>query len=989
MGTKRKFKAKRSLAALPKGLVHKKGRVSDPGNPFEVTGRSSRGKQKHLVHNRPLAKPKSTKHALESLQRRHTQLRTTLKSTKKANVFVDKRIGQYDPTMSADDRMLARLVKERTRQSQRVSKYRLGDDDDDTNMLTHKGSMLDPNKSEVIYSDDEDGGGQLEAVDTELHFGGSGMSNRQADPYGGSSNSNLSQVYNQRKTELDDLIARRRVMKAERMQAKETQIETIEKMDETFAELSSLLSYRKNEKRPLIVKQTQEDKEMNEWNRELKQMMMKPKRKATDRTKTPEEIAKEEAERLHELETRRMDRMNGDFDEDDFSDISVDDYRGSKKKKNKKKKKLEKLNRNPDELSDSDDESGDDEPKAVFTADGLQYVDKEGRAVTTDDSDDSDSDDSDDEEHPLAEGTRVQGNYHAAEQYNKQYLWYDGVIKRVHVDATGGVTYDVDYNDNDFEEGVIPENVRTVAKPDEEVEKDKEKSESELEEKFKRNKARKKARNEMPFVFEVTTTLDGLHEVIARYATKGEDASTIIERMYKANSVRLDHRNKEKMQNFYDVLLRRYMSVGDAIFASGDGGEELGRFSQLDSLVKVMYQMAQDAPESAGAVWSRRIGFFQSAHAKRLRDAGFEYEDDGDDGLITAWPSMGNFLLLRALGHIFPVTDKKHYVVTPTMLLLGQMVAHTPVTCSYDLVMGILCSGLLIEYTKEAKRVVPEALAFLAGVMRLFSKNPGFFALPSLEVAKNAPLIQALRDGLSKGNFAEDEVPKLNLTSDFIVDGNVEELSAAILFAALDLAETYANALEGSFSVSVEAEIFSELSESILTLPKRGIPNLLQKKIASTASKLASMCPKKRTPVCRQATRAKSEPAIKSLAPRMEDPTHYSMSKDKGKKAVQVAIDRTRREYKREHKSISRELRLDGQFIEKERRGEYETKVSKARAKRNKNFAWLEGEQASMNEQVRLGGGLLKGGGMGLAKAKAASGKMGIKKGGKLKSGRG
>ncbi|CAJ1965900.1 unnamed protein product [Cylindrotheca closterium] len=988
MGTKRKFKAKRSLAALPKGLVHKKGRVSDPGNPFEVTGRSSRGKQKHLVHNKLIAKPKSTKHALESLQRRQTQLRSSIKSTKKANVFVDKRIGQYDSSMSADDRMLARLVKERTRQSQRVSKYRL--DDDDNNLLTHKGRKLDPNKSEVIYSDDEDGHGQLEAVDTELHFGGSGMSNRQADPYGGSSNSNLSQVYNQRKTELDDLIARRKVMKAERMQAKETQIETVEKMDESFAELSALLSYRKNEKRPLIAQQTQEEREMNEWNLELKQMMMKPKRKATDRTKTPEEIAKEEAERLHELETRRMARMNGDFDEDGFSDISIDGYRGSKKRKMKKNKRDDQSNRNPDELSDSDDGSDHDEPKAVFTADGLQYLDKEGSAVRKDECDRNDSDDEDDstnnDGHPLAEGTRVQGNYHAAEQFDNQDAWYYGVIKRAHVDPRGAVTYDVDYDDGDFEEGVSPENVRTIAKSDQEVEKDKEKSERELEEKFKRNKARDKARNEMPFIFEVTTTLDGLHEVIAKYATRGEDASVIIERMYKANSVKLDHRNKEKMQNFYDVLLRRYMSVGDAIFVSGDGGEELGRFSQLDRLLKVMYQMAQDSPDSAGAVWSRRIGFFQGAHAKRLRDAEFEYEDDAaDDGLVTAWPSMGTFLLLRALGHIFPVTDKKHYVVTPTVLLLGQMVAHTPVTCSYDLVMGILCSGLLIEYSKDAKRVVPEALAFLAGVMRLFSKNPGFFALPSLEVAKNVPTIKALRDGLSKAKFGDGDVPRLTLTSDFIVDGKLEDLSAAILFAALDLSETYANALEGSFSISVEAEVFSELSESILTLPKRGIPNVLQQKIGSTASKLASMCPLKRKPVCRQRTSTKTESAIKSLAPRMEDPTRYSMSKDKGKKAVQVAIDRTRREYKREHKAISRELRLDAHFIEKERRDEHESRASKARAKRNKNYAWLEGEQASMNEQVRLGGGLLTGGGTGLAKAKAASGKMGIKKGGKLK----
>jgi nucleolar protein 14 len=486
-------------------------------------------------------------------------------------------------------------------------------------------------------------------------------------------------------------------------------------------------------------------------------------------------------------------------------------------------------------------------------------------------------------------------------------------------------------------------------------------------------------------VFEASTTLDGLHEVIAKYATTGADASTIIERMYNANSVRLDHRNREKMQNFYDVLLRRFVGVGDAIFASGDGGKELGRFAQLDSLIKVMYKMAQDSPESAGAVWSRRVGFFQSAHEKRLRDAEFECEEsDDEDGLVTGWPSLGTVLLLRGLGHIFPVTDNRHHVATPAILLLGEMIAHTPVTCTYDLVMGILCSGLLLEYTKEAKRVVPEALGFLAGVLRLFSANPGNFAVPSFEAAHSLPAIQSLRDALSAGVYTEKNIPKLQLESDFIVDGEPENLSAAILYAALDLIEKCANAVKGSFAISAEAELFYEVSESILCLPKKGIPKAMQKKIVSTASTIVDMCPSRKEPVRRQAGSSKIESAIKSLAPRMEDPARYSMSKDTGKKAVQAALDRTRREYKREHKAISRELRMDGAFIEKERRDEHDKKVSKVRAKRQKNFAWLEGEQASMNQQVREGGGLLRGGGMGLARAKAASAKMGIKKGGKF-----
>ena len=489
-------------------------------------------------------------------------------------------------------------------------------------------------------------------------------------------------------------------------------------------------------------------------------------------------------------------------------------------------------------------------------------------------------------------------------------------------------------------------------------------------------------------MFEVPTTLESLHELIAKYASTGDDASQIIQRIHKANSVRLDRRNGDKMQNFYDVLLRRFVAVGDAIYASGNGGKELGRYDQLNVITKVMYSMAQDSPETAGAVWSRRLGIFQNAHAKRLRDADFLHEDEDDeeeDSLLTAWPSTGTMLLLRALGHIFPVTDRKHHVVTPAILLLGQMVAHTPILSMYDLTLGVFCAGLLLEYTKEAKRVAPEAMGFLSGVIRMFapSDDSSHLAVPSLDGARRLEAFESLRERLSANkNDSKLELPALSLERESIFDEEYN-MPAAILAAALTIVERTATNIAGSFSVPSEQELFAEISESLVSLRanEKAFPKALQRKVASTVACVAKICPSGgRRPLTRRAGLSIQEAAVKSLAPRMQDPNKYSMSKDKGKKSVQAAIDRTRREYKREHKAISRELRMDGAFIENERRRDKERKDSNARTKRQKNFAWLEGEQAAMNQQVRQGGGLLKGGGTGLARAKVATAKMGMKK---------
>lgn len=320
-------------------------------------------------------------------------------------------------------------------------------------------------------------------------------------------------------------------------------------MDESFGDLAKLLQFRDKEQERVEKYEKKkkgelspDDLEMDAWDKEMKVCCLLPttchifcclcfvylymhgltksisqgylferKVKAADRTKTPEEIAKEEADRLHELETRRLARMHGDFDKDDLSDISDDEIgtkRGKRGTKADKKNRKRDRGLNPEELSDSDDEKGGDN-EVQFTADGLVYLDRDGKVVgkvgeeqgssneQVDDDESQSSEDegsagddlgnSDDEASAasssegesddeyiaptqLTEGSKVQGNYHASEQYGGKENWYNGVITAVRSDSQGNTIYDVTYDDGDFEEGMIEMNVRALPKTKEESE---------------------------------------------------------------------------------------------------------------------------------------------------------------------------------------------------------------------------------------------------------------------------------------------------------------------------------------------------------------------------------------------------------------------------------------------------------------------------------------------------------------------------------------
>jgi nucleolar protein 14 len=252
--------------------------------------------------------------------------------------------------------------------------------------------------------------------------------------------------------------------------------------------------------------------------------------------------------------------------------------------------------------------------------------------------------------------------------------------------------------------------------------------------------------------------------------------------------------------------------------------------------------------------------------------------------------------------------------------------------------------------------------------------------VPTIAAAWQIPELHSLRKSLE--NIDVDELPTLSFERDAIQDPC---MIAGVLASTLQLVLFAAETLKGALN-SAETEAFAEVSSALLAMKakssKAPLPKMLADKVFQCVAAVSELVSVNREPLKRRSDAAIQ--AIKSLAPRMEDPSKYTFSKDKGKSAKQAELDRNRREYKREHKAVSRELRLDAVFVEKERRQEKDAKDKKAKDKRNKNFAWLEGEQAAMNQQVAQGGGLLSGGGMGAARAKAKSGKMGIKKGGKL-----
>lgn len=215
-------------------------------NPFEV--HINREKLKVLgkksKHDRGLPGVSRAK----AIQKRKETLGTEMKLMHKTNAFIDRRIGEKNTQLSAEDRMVARFAAERAKQHNKKNIYNLADDE----VLTHRGQTLEQiEKFDDPRSDDEedeDGrkfGGLGDDFVAEGHFGG-GMLTKTDSKDGAKSHKDL----------IEQLIAESKKRKAEKQKEKEQTLDLTEKLDTEWKDLQPVVfkKMRTEEKESAIEK---------------------------------------------------------------------------------------------------------------------------------------------------------------------------------------------------------------------------------------------------------------------------------------------------------------------------------------------------------------------------------------------------------------------------------------------------------------------------------------------------------------------------------------------------------------------------------------------------------------------------------------------------------------------------------------------------------------------------------------------------------------
>ncbi|GAM82652.1 hypothetical protein ANO11243_006340 [Dothideomycetidae sp. 11243] len=309
--------------------------IRDSFNPFEIKASSRTAKFSSMSDRAApttISRPGVTKSMGE--QTRRQNLLPELQRRNKSGGIVDRRIGEGDATMTPEERALQRFIREKSKRKN-GSLFDLEGDDDEGTGLTHLGKAL--NFGEGGDEVDDFDAGSLAGSDDGSEKDGA-LLKRRREPTSDSEvilDDDDEEEPAKKKTKqevMKEVIAKSKLHKYERQQAKEDDDELRAKLDSEMGDMLSLLMGRKpdppktnnapaqgeatmNADRLAMIQGKSREAADKEYDLRLRQMAMDQKAAPADKTMTEEEKAKSEAERLKKLEESRQRRMRGEESE--------------------------------------------------------------------------------------------------------------------------------------------------------------------------------------------------------------------------------------------------------------------------------------------------------------------------------------------------------------------------------------------------------------------------------------------------------------------------------------------------------------------------------------------------------------------------------------------------------------------------------------------------------------------------------------------------
>jgi nucleolar protein 14 len=142
------------------------------------------------------------------------------------------------------------------------------------------------------------------------------------------------------------------------------------------------------------------------------------------------------------------------------------------------------------------------------------------------------------------------------------------------------------------------------------------------------------------------------------------------------------------------------------------------RLSVVSGLLLHLRALTKAYPRQTAEHFTRKLVLMHKNLKRGLNHGAAE--DDAK-----TWPGLPELVFLRILGVLWPTSDMRHIIVSPTRLLMGSYLGLCKIRSFIDAASGLFLCTLFLQYENRSKRFVPEAINFLIDVIRCLSPRKG------------------------------------------------------------------------------------------------------------------------------------------------------------------------------------------------------------------------------------------------------------------------
>ena len=417
----------------------------------------------------------------------------------------------------------------------------------------------------------------------------------------------------------------------------------------------------------------------------------------------------------------------------------------------------------------------------------------------------------------------------------------------------------------------------------------------------------------VPYTFDCPETHDDMIRIF-----EGIDVTklpVVVQRIRAIYHPKLANGNKERLGKFSHALIQHIAYLGDKF--------EPHWFPTLEALTRHVHSLAKSIPIEVAEGYRSYIEEMERERPLAL--------------------TVGDLLILTAVGTTFPTSDHFHQVVTPAVLTISRYLAQKIPKELSDYATGTYLSILAIQYQQLAKRYVPELMNFTLNTLcALAHEKPtetlGFF--PLHEPAAGVRITSASKATVRKLNCADCQpgyTSPLSPEASTSLKVAIISTTAAILKAA---AETW-HKLPAFYETFQPAQrVLQHLTSK--TNASHLPPTLITKLTETTTniSRLLQLSHLERRPL---ELHHHKPLAIKTVIPKFEDSFDPTKHYDPNQERAELA--KLRKEHKRERKGAMRELRKDSQFLARENLRAKKEKDAAYEKKYKRLVAEIQGEE--------------------------------------------